>query len=343
MDAKQAKLKNIIDMAFAFSAMTRVFEKNSTEKIVSKLASTLLKINTVQGDADFRILHDDFCNWFEHNIKTADRRKKEALIKHSGQTSYGQGAKVLNCALKVYIYYCNLPEDNVAKRIIKWLDAAIDTKMMKYLKRMPENKGKAITATAIEHVDKNTYLTLQELVRNDILRSFSGNIYPVQWDDVMFRKLNNKDNSHNAENNDHKNDNINDKMAVDSASTGKISTLNGTIGSSGKGKTGAWGITISRGSVRELHKKHYPVTFRDGDKITLFHESNEGDGFEARLHLYKLSANSPSYIAKGSSPSDKTLKEFLESLNFNHGDQVIFKFNMINKQILISTKLTQEY
>lgn len=179
-EAEEAKTKNIIDMAFGFSAMTRVFEKKSTEKIVNKLESTLSQITSLQNDRAFQNLHDDFCQWFTQNVKTA---------KKSSPASYGQGAKVLDVALKVYVYYCCLPDPKTAEQTAKWLHAAIDTKMLKHLKKY----DKGIPDSEAKVVDKDTYGTLQKLVWIDIHRRFSGLILPVQWDDIIWRRLNKND------------------------------------------------------------------------------------------------------------------------------------------------------
>jgi DNA primase len=190
MDAEQAKLKNIIEMAFGFSAMTRVFEKESTEKIVKRLNETLSQITSSKNDNEFESLHAGFCRWFKDNIKTAERKKNGVVIKKSGHASYGQGGKVLDVALKVYVYYCHLPNPETAERITKWLHAAIDTNMMKHLKALPE--GKAVSAKAVEQVDEDTYTKLKALVRKDIERNFPTTILPVQWDDIKWRCLNKK-------------------------------------------------------------------------------------------------------------------------------------------------------
>ncbi|MFH1140807.1 MAG: hypothetical protein V1724_03860 [Chloroflexota bacterium] len=188
MNAEQAKLRNIVVMAFGFSAMTRVFEKKSTEAIVNKLSETLPQTTLLKTKKEFENLHDGFCRWFEQTVRTADRKKDGKTIKKSHLASYGQGAKVLDVALKVYVYYCHLPEKEKAKRTEEWLNAAIDTKMMKYLKETyPEA---LIKATAIEDVDEKTYADLQKLVHTNIEHRFPSGTLPVQWDDVMWRKLN---------------------------------------------------------------------------------------------------------------------------------------------------------
>lgn len=194
MDAESAKIKNIIDMAFSFSAMTRVFRKDSAIEIEKELENILSLITSVKSEQDFKELHHTFCLWFKKNIKTAERNKDGMTIKPSGPASYGQGAKVLDVALHVYVHYCHLPEWETAERVTKWLNSAIDTKMLKYLKNMPDTEAHPIHATAIEDIDEKTYIILQKLLRRDIIRNpkFSVQSLPVQWDDIMWRFLNKK-------------------------------------------------------------------------------------------------------------------------------------------------------
>ena len=188
MNAEQTKVKNIIDMAFGFSAMTRVLEKRSTEKIIEKLGESLVEISYLRNTGEFANFHDGFCRWFIKNIKTAERTKRDGTKKPSGAASYGQGAKVLDVVLKVYVYYCHLPDTDTAERISQWLNSAVDNNMMRYLKGLLG--GIVIKATSIEQVDKDTYTKLQVLVREDIKLNFPTRILPVQWDDVMWRELN---------------------------------------------------------------------------------------------------------------------------------------------------------
>lgn len=191
MNAEQAKLRNIIDMAFGFSAMTRVFEEESTGKIVNKLNEVLSQINYIKNEREFADFHNGFCRWFLRNVKTAERTKRDGTKKPTGAASYGQGAKVLDIALKVYVYYCHLPDPDTAKRMTQWLNPGIDTKMMGYLKGLPGGKG--VVATSIEQVHEDTCIKLQALVRNDIEVSYPIGTLPIQWDDIKWRELNKKD------------------------------------------------------------------------------------------------------------------------------------------------------
>jgi len=190
MNAEQAKTRNIVDVAFSSAAMTRVFEKGSDDKIKHELQQRIPQIASSKNEGDFKRLHDSFCQWFRENIKTAKRVNKKTgkVIKESNFASYGQGAKVLNVALKVYVYYCHMPDVETAERIKKWLNAAIDTKMMEDLKKYCN-----FPAKSIEDVNKETYFALQKLVMQDIIKredKFPGGTYPVEWEDIMWRELN---------------------------------------------------------------------------------------------------------------------------------------------------------
>jgi hypothetical protein len=187
---EKAKIQNIIEMAFTFSAMTRVFEKGSNKKITAKLAEVIREIFSLNSKEEYDEKHKVFCEWFVKNIKTAERRKKDGrIIKESQYASWGQGAKVVDVVLKVCIYYCNLPSNEVSRKIIPWLNGAVDTKMIKELKRRYPHPVLSQTCT-IEDVDNTKYKKLQRLLRVDIRESFSDEIFPVQWDDIMWRALN---------------------------------------------------------------------------------------------------------------------------------------------------------
>ena len=189
-DKAKIKTKNIIDMAIGFTAMTRVFEKRSVIKIKDKLESVLPEICCATSEDDFRIHHHNFCRWFSQNVKTAERKKGGLIIKNSTSASYGQGAKVLDVVLKVFVHYCHLPSPEATEKIQKWLNAAVDTKMLKYLKAMPGAEASLVPATTVEQVDENTYVILQRLVWSDINERFAGSILPVEWDDIIWRQLN---------------------------------------------------------------------------------------------------------------------------------------------------------
>lgn len=49
----EAKKKNIIDMAFGFTAMTRVFEKDSDDSIKDKLTSAFRELEGIDSEQKF--------------------------------------------------------------------------------------------------------------------------------------------------------------------------------------------------------------------------------------------------------------------------------------------------
>jgi len=177
-DAENARKKNIIEIALHFSAMTRVFAKQSHTKILKHLEQLFDQVHSITTQFEYDTLHNGFCDWFVKNISTAAKSFKNGRTIASSQCSYGHAAKVLDVAAKVYIYYCAQPSPEAAQRLVPMLHAALDTDMMNCLCRnSPSN---------LQGVDRTEYQRLQALV-NDAIKD-SG-IYPVQYDDLMWRHL----------------------------------------------------------------------------------------------------------------------------------------------------------
>lgn len=176
----EAKLSNIIDMGLGFSGMIRLFKQGEKEKLHEELLSVVQKVFKTESEQQFREIHSSFCKWGTGNITLAKKQSK---------ASYGQIAKTLNVVLKVAVYYCHLPSCEKSKGISRWLDAAVDTKMMEYLK---ERYREAIKRwpTAIEHVDEPDYREIQKAVRKHIRDKHEGKITPVQFDDIYWQALN---------------------------------------------------------------------------------------------------------------------------------------------------------
>jgi len=187
--AKEVKIQNIIDMAVSFSAMARVFEKGSAEKIKAKLNETVEDFFSLKSSEEYYEKHGNFCSWFTSNIKTAERWKNDEIIKKSHFTSWGHAAKVLDIVLKVCIYYCNLPSVEDSSRILIWLNGAIDTPIMEDLK-MRYSLAILSQTNTIESIDRQIYEELQKLIREDIRKSFNNEIFAVQYDDMKWRELN---------------------------------------------------------------------------------------------------------------------------------------------------------
>jgi hypothetical protein len=182
-DVEGTKRKNIIEMALTFTAMVRIFAKKSKKRVVEKLEELFLSLAEVHSRDDYEARHRSFCLWFLQNIKTN--------AKLGGSTSYGQAAKLLDVVIKVYVYYCNQPNSEVAARILPFLHGAIDTAILKHLKKSKHARGE-ITATAIKDLDEGAYQALQSLLAKDQAESWPEsfrNLYPVQYDDILWRRL----------------------------------------------------------------------------------------------------------------------------------------------------------
>lgn len=186
--AEEIKKKSVIDMALTFTAMIRLFEKGSKSKISKKLYDEFRKINEIKRSDDFYAFHDRFCKWFTNNIKIAERKRKDKTIKASGPSSYGHAAKLLDVTLKVYVYYCALPDKNTSKILLPFLNSAIDNPILRHLKKSFPDE--IIYSKTVEQIDVNTYKRLQRLIKTDIKQKFNNDIVPTQYDDIMWYRLN---------------------------------------------------------------------------------------------------------------------------------------------------------
>jgi hypothetical protein len=183
--AEKAKKQNIIDMAVGVSAMTPLFQERSADLIKEKLAASFEGLTRISSGQDFSKMHRDFCQWL---VKTIRLAKTEEL------SSYGHAAKVLDLALKVYVYYCKMPSPAKAESLMPRLNGVIDTPILRYLfKKLEDIYGKSSSPHylwTIKMIDRENYDLLQKVIRQDIRDSFDDNISPVQYDDIMGRRLN---------------------------------------------------------------------------------------------------------------------------------------------------------
>jgi len=128
--AEKAKKQNIIDMAVGSTAMIPLFQERSADLIKEKLADLFERLDRISSDQDFSKMHRDFCQWFVKTIR---------LAKTEEPSSYGHAAKVLDLALKVYVYYCNMPSPAKAESLMPRLNGAIDTPILRLLYKKLED------------------------------------------------------------------------------------------------------------------------------------------------------------------------------------------------------------
>ena len=182
--AKEAKQQNIIDMAIGYTAMMPFFQERSADLIREKLTDLFEALKRVRSDQDFSKIHDDFCQWFVKTIRLAKKREPPA---------YGHAAKVLDLALKVYVYYCRMPGPAKAESLTPRLNGTIDTSILRHLfKKLDDIYNESYPPHyfwSITMIGKEDYDLLQKIIRQDIKDSFDNNILPVQYDDIMGLQL----------------------------------------------------------------------------------------------------------------------------------------------------------
>ncbi|MGD9161014.1 MAG: hypothetical protein PVG39_21530 [Desulfobacteraceae bacterium] len=182
--AQEAKQQNIIDMAIGFTAMIPFFQERSVDLIKEKLTDLFGGLARIWTDEDFSRIHREFCQWFVKTIR---------LAKSGGPSAYGHAAKVLDIALKVYVYYCRMPDQEKAEALTPMLNGAIDTKIIRHLfKKLDDIYRKSYPQHylwTIKMITKEDYDLLQRVIRQDIRDSFDNNILPVQYDDIMGLQL----------------------------------------------------------------------------------------------------------------------------------------------------------
>ena len=182
--AEKAKKQNIIDMAVGFTAMMPLFQERSADLIKEKLVDLFEGLDRISSDQDFSKMHRDFCQWFVKTIR---------LAKTEEPSSYGHAAKVLDLALKVYVYYCKMPSPSKAESLMPRLNGAIDTPILRHLfKKLEDIYSKSYPPHylwTIKMIDREDYDLLQKVIRQDIRDSFDDKLSPVQYDDIMGRRL----------------------------------------------------------------------------------------------------------------------------------------------------------
>ncbi len=159
----EIRIFNIVDMGLTFSAMIRLYEKGSKEIIHRKITKILPDIDQVQSSDSFMGVHEKFCLWATGTLLLAEKKRDGRIIKHSQPPSHGQVAKTLDVVLKVLIYYGRWPTESKAKKIEKFINAAVDTKMMKFLRsNYPDDL--LTWPVTVGDVDQEAYFLLQKLV-----------------------------------------------------------------------------------------------------------------------------------------------------------------------------------
>jgi hypothetical protein len=179
-DPAGIRLCNVIDMGLNFSAMLRLYSPGSKKNLHERIHSASKQLFEAESQEAFTRFHSSICGWGIGNILL---RNREAFA------SYGQIAKTLDVVLKVVIYYCHLPDCESSTRLSRWLNAAVDTRMMAMLRRCYPDAIKPFPVAVQEVNSRDRYEAIQGLVRRYITEKHPG-ILPVQFDDIYWWKLN---------------------------------------------------------------------------------------------------------------------------------------------------------
>ena len=188
-DPENVRLSNIVDMGLTFSAMIRLYKKGSKKIIHKEIVRILPEIASADSIEQFQKMHNDFCSWGMDRLSLAEKKRQGRIIKDSGPPGYGQVAKTLDVVLKVVIYYSKWPDEPTSERIAKYINAAVDTKMMAFLKSYYPGHIEHWPVT-VENVSQSIYISMQKLVRQFITDEHQGQIMPVQFDDLYWNYLN---------------------------------------------------------------------------------------------------------------------------------------------------------
>jgi len=165
-----AKRKNIVEIAFASTAMARVFAPQSGGQICQRLESALEQLES----APYQTVHKEFCRWFISAIKTQD----------GGAPSFAQAAKVLDVAMKVMVSYCHLPNAATAQRVLHALHCGIDTGILRHLR---QRHGVARGVVTLSAIDEQLYGELQRCLRRE---ASARGLLAVEYDDELWREVN---------------------------------------------------------------------------------------------------------------------------------------------------------
>ncbi len=180
IDVQEVRLRCLIDLGLNFSAMLRLYERGSKAKFYRKVLSEMPSLLQSEDEEQFQIAHSSICEWGVRHFRAN---------KGSGHPSYGQVAKTLDVILKVVIDYGHMPDCSRAAQISPWLNSAIDNEMMTMLKKEYPDAIKR-WPSSIRRVSKETYTSIQALVRRFNIERHDNRITPVQFDDVYWWCLN---------------------------------------------------------------------------------------------------------------------------------------------------------
>jgi hypothetical protein len=178
----EIRIHNMVDMGLRFSGMIRLYKKGPKKKLINKILKLEPEISIVDSKENFEKLHESFCRWVKENISPSGENKDGEKI------SYGQAAKTFDVTLSVLVYYCGWPNKTKSSKLLKWIHAAVDNDMMKYLKKHYKDDIKK-WPKSIKQVDRRTYGELQNIVKRFVKEQDPEIKLPVHFEDKYWYLL----------------------------------------------------------------------------------------------------------------------------------------------------------
>lgn len=170
---EEVKFRNIIDMAFWYSVMGRLFEEGQATVIKQKLLTTARALIEAESKEEFDRQHKSFCRWMKQNIRLRPTMKQP-------HPSFGHCAKILDITMKVVSHYCHYGNPAL-------VNSAIDNQFIRHLQR---KYGVCPHVKNLGHIDEPAYREFQQAIEREIEEEFNNQILPVEYDDYMWEKLN---------------------------------------------------------------------------------------------------------------------------------------------------------
>jgi len=126
-----------------------------------KLTGTIEGLERIDSDDEFNKMHRVFCQWF---VKTI------GLAKTEEPSSYGHAAKVLDLALKVYVYYCKMPSLAKAELLTPRLNGSLTRQSFAICQETGGHLRESVSAHylwTIKMINAEDYDLLQKALRQE--------------------------------------------------------------------------------------------------------------------------------------------------------------------------------
>lgn len=165
-DLKKREKQSIIEVMAFMSynpSIGRVLEEGGVKAFQQMAKQKVSLLENINTRIDFDAFHKSWVLEFIDEIKTNSSEK----------CSYGQAQKAINVFLKLYVDWANLPNENIAKRILPFLHVPLDSILMKTVSKnyidFYKNKIKPLQTInqpySLSKVNEDMYIIWQNFFR----------------------------------------------------------------------------------------------------------------------------------------------------------------------------------